>query len=231
MKLAIMQPYFFPYIGYYQLINAVDKFVLYDDVNYINRGWINRNNILVGNKACLFTIPLKNASQNRLIRDIELSDNSWQGKFLKTLEQAYKKAPQFNHVFPLIRKNLESEATHIYQLTSLSLITVAEYLGLSAEFVDSSSIYNNHHLKAQQRILDICIREKTTHYINSIGGMELYSKNSFEQSGIKLNFIKTRDFSYQQFNKEFVPDLSMIDVLMFNAKDEIRKMLDLYELV
>ncbi len=232
MRLAIMQPYIFPYIGYYQLINAVDKFVVYDDVNYINKGWINRNNILVNNQAFLFTIPLKDASQNRHIRDIALvTDDSWKKKFLKTIEQAYKKAPHFDIVFSLINDVIHPAITNINQLTALSLQSVSNYLGISSVFVNSSVIYDNQHLKAQERILDICFREKADHYINSIGGMEIYSKELFEKHGIRLNFLKTKPIAYKQFNKEFVPHLSMIDVLMFNDKEEIKQMLNQYELV
>ncbi len=232
MRLAIMQPYIFPYIGYYQLINAVDKFVVYDDVNYINKGWVNRNNILVNNQAFLFTIPLKDASQNRHIRDIALvTDDSWKKKFLKTIEQAYKKAPHFDTVFSLINDILYPAVTNINQLSLLSLQSVSNYLNITTAFVNSSTIYCNQHLKAQERILDICVSEKADHYINPIGGMEIYSKELFEKSGIRLNFLKTKPIEYKQFNKEFVPHLSMIDVLMFNDKEEIKQMLNQYELV
>lgn len=108
MKLAIMQPYFLPYIGYFQLINAVDTFVLLDDVNYINKGWINRNQLLLNGKAHLFTLPLQKASQNKLINQLELSNETkWKDKLLKTIETAYKKAPQFHLVFPLISQILQ----------------------------------------------------------------------------------------------------------------------------
>ncbi|GGB08612.1 WbqC family protein [Puia dinghuensis] len=231
MRLAIMQPYIFPYIGYYQLINAVERFVIYDDVNFINRGWINRNNILVNNKACLFTIPLKDASQNRLIRDIELSAGAGNAKLLKTIEQAYKKAPEFRQVYPLISDILQSNAGTIGELAWLSLRSVAEYLGMATEFIRTSSDYNNSHLKAQERILDICTKEKAHHYINPIGGMEIYSRELFQDSGIKLNFIRTLPLAYPQFNNEFISNLSIIDVLMFNPKDKINALLNSYELI
>ena len=231
MRLAIMQPYIFPYIGYYQLIHAADKFVIYDDVNFINRGWINRNNLLVNGKAWLFSVPLKEASQNRLIGDIEIADAEWGRKFLKTIEQAYKKSPFYSNVLELISSVVLKPTATISELTRNSLTAVSEYIGLSASFVNSSSIYDNQALKAQERILDICIKEKADHYINPIGGREIYSKELFDNSGIRLNFIKTGNVRYEQFKNEFVPNLSIIDVLMFNDKKDIRQMLDLYELV
>ena len=232
MKLAIMQPYIFPYIGYYQLIGAVDKFVIYDDVNFISKGWINRNNLLVGNKSHLFTIPLREASQNRLIRDIRLIDEEgWKHKLLKTVEQSYKKAPFFPSVFPMIGSVLFSGVAHIGELASISLRTVSDYLGLRTEFVASSAVYDNSHLKAQQRILDICRIEKADHYINPVGGMEIYSRELFADAGIRLNFLRSKADRYRQADGVFVPNLSMIDVLMFNEKETIGRMLQSYELI
>ncbi len=226
-----MQPYIFPYIGYFQLIGAVDKFIFYDDVNYINKGWINRNQILVNGKPHLFTVPLLEASQNRHINEIALfEDESWKSRFLKTLEHSYKKAPYIGDVTLLIKQILYSGLTHIQQLTSASVMLVSHFLDLETKFVESSSIYNNDYLKGQDRILDICIREQADHYINPIGGKEIYTTSIFEQKGIKLNFLKTRSIIYRQFSAEFVSNLSIIDVLMFNTKAEVRSMLNLYEL-
>lgn len=104
MKIAVMQPYLFPYIGYFQLLNAVDMFVVFDDVNFIKKGWINRNNILVNRQKYLFTVPLKDASQNKLIKEVQIADDGWQEKFLKTVAQSYKKAEFFDEAFALIEK-------------------------------------------------------------------------------------------------------------------------------
>lgn len=232
MRIGIMQPYIFPYIGYYQLVQAVDKFVMYDDVNFINKGWINRNNILVNNKAHLFSIPLKDASQNRKINEIIIAeDDSWKKKMLKTIDLAYKKAPYFNEAFTLISDILLSGLLYIHQLAKNSIIAIAGYLDFNTIFIESSSDYNNAHLKGQDRIVDICLQEGADHYINPIGGIDIYSKHLFEQKGIKFNFIKTNFISYRQFTNEFVPNLSIIDILMFNSKDKIKQMLDDYELV
>jgi hypothetical protein len=230
-RLAIMQPYLFPYIGYFQLINAVDTFVIYDDVNFIQRGWINRNNILINGKGHLFTIPLKDASQNRLINEIELADSGWESKLFKTIEQAYKKSQHFPEVFPLIQSLFSTRSNSIAELARKSIFSIANYLGFNTSLEPSSRKYNNIHLKGQERILDICRKESARHYINPIGGLELYSRDLFEKAGIKINFLKTGKIEYNQLGSHFVPNLSMIDILMFNSKEDINKLLSNYELI
>ena len=138
MTLAIMQPYIFPYIGYYQLAGAVDKFVFLDDVNYINKGWINRNNILINGQANLFTIPLKDASQNKLINEVEVSEGKWSEKLLRTIEMAYKKAPCFSDAFPVINEVLSSEERLIGNLAKKSVQSVSDYLQLPTTYVNSA---------------------------------------------------------------------------------------------
>ena len=232
MKLGIMQPYIFPYIGYFQLINAVDKFVIYDDVNFINKGWINRNRILNNGKDSLFTIPLKEASQNKLINEIDVNwDSAWKSKFIKTLEQCYKKAPFYLEILPIIEQTLNVDNEPVSKVIEHNLKLICDYLGIKTEIVSSSAIYQNTHLKAQERILDICSQEKANQYINPIGGLELYDKDFFEAKNLKLNFIKSNAIEYTQFKNEFVPWLSMVDVLMFNSKEKIKEFLDNYELV
>lgn len=232
MKIAIMQPYFFPYIGYFQLINAVEKFIIYDDVNYMKKGWINRNNILVNSSPSLFTIPLQRASQNRLIKDICVSDeNSWREKLIKTIELNYKKAPFFVDVFPLIKKIILFDEKKISKLILFSLKEINRYLNIKSIIVETSDIYNNQYLKAQERIIDICKKEHATQYLNPIGGLEMYSEEVFAQNGIKLNFLKVNPIVYKQFNNEFVSWLSILDVLMFNSKNVISSILEDYELV
>lgn len=232
---GIMQPYVFPYIGYFQLIKAVDKFVVYDDVAFINKGWINRNNILVNGKASMFTIPLVGASQNRLIREIEI-DNlaTWSKKFLKTIEQSYKKAPFYKEGLSIVEQVSNLPAANIAELAVNSLKETCKYLNIETEIVESSTVYNNQDLKAQGRILDICLQEKANHYINPIGGMAIYDKQLFADNEILLNFIKAKPIQYKQFNKEeasFVPWLSIIDLLMFCSVEEINEHLDKFELV
>ncbi len=232
MKLAIMQPYFFPYLGYFQLINAADVFVIFDDVNYINKGWINRNNILVNGKTNLITLPLKEANQNKLIKDVELFDDSRNiEKLLKTIEFNYKKAPFFELIHPIITDIMTSKLDNISAFNLNAITTICNYLDISSKIIPSSVIYNNADLKAQNRILDICKQEKATQYINPIGGIEIYTKELFENTGIELNFIKTNFIEYKQFKNEFIPGLSIIDVLMFNSKEKTKEMLVHFKLI
>jgi hypothetical protein len=229
MTLAIMQPYLFPYIGYWQLLNAVDKFVIFDDVNFIKKGYINRNSILVNNNSFLFTLELIGASQNKLINEIAIGKN--QKKILKTIETAYKKAPYFKDAFLLVEDILNQKETNLAKFIGYSLKKISNYLEIDTELIYSSDIVKNNQLKAQEKILEICKNLKATHYINAIGGQELYDKTVFESKNIQLNFLKTELQEYKQLKGEFVPYLSIIDVLMFNSRVEIKQMLQACELV
>lgn len=231
MKLAIMQPYLFPYIGYFQLLKTVDKFVLYDDVAFINRGWINRNKLLVNGKEQLFTVPLREASQNKKILEIDIDDTQkWRDKLLKTLQQSYKKAPQFAAVYPVVEEILQSPSVKISELIAGSLTRLAGYLAIPTEIVPSSTIYDNQHLKGPERILNICLKEKATEYINPIGGMELYDREAFVEKGVRLHFLRSRKKEYPQFGQEFTPWLSIVDILMFNAPEQVHALLEEFDL-
>ena len=232
MKLAIMQPYFLPYIGYFQLIQAVDKFVVYDDVNYINRGWINRNNLLVGGDKQLFTIPLVDASQNKLINEIVIVDeDKWKQKLLKKVEQSYGKAPFFGQVYALFCELINSDLHKIVDLNVLAIRKICEYLEIQTEIVPTSAFYNNRHLKGQDRILDICIQEKTDTYINAIGGMELYDQQLFRERHIEIFFIKSIEIPYPHITGKYIPWLSVLDVLMHIDKSEINTHLNSFQLI
>lgn len=228
-----MQPYFIPYIGYFQLINAVDKFVFYDDVNYINRGWVNRNQVLINGKSSMITIPLKEASQNKLIKDIEVSsDEKWKCRMLRTIELSYKKAPFFPEVFSIFEKILNSDYSTISQLNFELIKFICQYLEIHTNIKLKSSNYNNQNLRGQERILDICKIENADHYINPIGGIELYNVDLFYENKIKLNFVQSSFISYPQFDNVFVPNLSIIDLLMFCEPVYIKtKLLKAYKLI
>ena len=235
MIVGIMQPYFFPYIGYFQLVAAVNKFVIYDDVNFIKGGWINRNNVLINKKSNLFTVPLAKASSNTLINDTKINlkfYNIWKVKFLRSLEHSYKRAPYFTEVYNLIENVLEiNENDLISKLAVNSIKNVIDYLQLDTEICETSENYNNKIKSGQERVLDICRIEQASQYINPIGGTKLYSKNTFKENGIVLNFVKSKPIVYTQFDNDFSPWLSIIDVLMFNSVSEVNKMINQYELV
>ena len=187
MKIGIMQPYIFPYVGYYQLIKCVDKFVVYDDVNFIKQGWINRNNILLNGQRHTFSVPIKNLSSFTPINETTINDQlypKWKDGFLKTLELNYKKAPFFKDAFQTISSVFNSSATHISALAVSSISCVFEYLELSINIVETSGVYNNSDLKGVNRVMDICKREQGDTYINAAGGQELYSKEEFKANGL-----------------------------------------------
>ncbi|WP_336953811.1 WbqC family protein [Acinetobacter sp. AS167] len=234
MKLAIMQPYFMPYIGYFQLINTVDKFIFYDDVTFIKQGWINRNQILINNQASLFSVPLSNASSHVLIKDVLINEKSyekWKKSFLNSIFFSYKKAKNYEVISTLLHSVLDQKPKTISELAIRSIIEVSRYLGIKTEFEVSSETYQNTHLSGQNRVLDMCESENAITYINPIGGVELYSKNVFLQQGIDLFFIQSNKSIYKQFSGEFVPFLSIIDVMMFNDVEEIQEQLKNFDLV
>lgn len=232
MKTAIMQPYFFPYLGYFQMFNAVDKFVLLDDVNFIMRGYINRNSILLNGKAHKFSIPLEKPSQNKLINETKLNFSlKDKENFLKTIQLAYKKAPFYNDFYPILKSIVLHEDNDLTKYIKISFEKVKEYLNLNTEILVSSEIQKDNSLKAQDRIIEINKQLNTSTYINAIGGQELYNKEDFKAVAIELKFIKMKPVEYKQFKNEFVPNLSMIDVLMFNSIENILDMLNKYELV
>ena len=229
MKLAVMQPYFFPYAGYWQLISAVDYFVIFDDVNFIKKGYINRNSILANGKPQLITLELFGASQNKCINEIEVGGN--RKKILKTIELSYKKAPFFDKVFPLITEILTSDEKNLAKFVGCSLEKISDHLDLKTKFVYSSDIRKNNNLKAQDKILEIVSLLEATHYINAIGGQELYDKSRFSKENVGLNFLDTTVLEYQQFNNKFEPNLSIVDIMMFNGIDEIDNILSCYKLI
>ena len=236
MKIAIMQPYLFPYIGYFQLINAVDTFVFYDDVNFIKGGWINRNNILTNKKSTLFTVSLDSPSSFSLISETKIDlkkIDSFSTKFLKTISQSYKKAPFYEEVFPMLEVFfLLKKRLFISEMAIDSIVMISEYLGINTKFQRSSINHSaTKELEKADRLISIAEKEGATTYINPIGGMELYSKKFFATNNIELHFIKADDIEYSQFKNDFVPWLSIIDVLMFNSKEDMQLLLNKFTLV
>ena len=235
MKIAIMQPYIFPYLGYFQLINSVDKFIFYDDVNYIKGGWVNRNKILVNNKSFMFTIPLSNMSSFRTIKETEVNNilyTKWKKKFIKSLNQNYNKSPNYKSVIELIEKLLIENPDNIADFAINMIKGVSNYLDISTVFEKSSFLYTETKgLDKADRIIEICKINKSDTYINPSGGKTLYSKEYFKEKNIEIHFIENELTPYSQFILPFVNGLSIIDVLMFNTKDEVKKMLTEYKLI
>lgn len=234
MKVAIMQPYFFPYIGYFQLLQAVDVFVIYDNIQFSKKGWINRNRILVNEKDEYFTLPLKKDSDYLNVVDRKLSDNFEQDKVktLRKIKECYRKAPFFDEAFPLVENAFNYQSGNLFDFILNSLKLQLEFLGIfSTEIVISSSLEIDHSLKSQDKVIAICESLKASAYFNPIGGLDLYDTESFEKQNIKLNFMKSNPIEYPQLGNAFVPWLSIIDVMMFNDKATIKKYLDDFSFV
>jgi len=233
MKVAIMQPYFFPYIGYFQLIKTVDKFIVYDNIKYTKKGWINRNRLLFNGKEQLFTIPIRKGSDSLDICQRELSENCKieTTKILERIRLNYRKAPYFNEVYPLTEKSFFLEDTNLFRYIFFSLQQILAYLGIRTEILISSKIGVEERLAGENRVISICKHLNASQYINSIGGVALYSRERFSEEGIILRFLKSNQVIYKQFDNEFIPSLSILDVMMFNSPQKICEMLNQYELV
>jgi len=222
-----------PYIGYFQLINSVDKFIIYDNIQYTKKGWINRNRTLTNGKDQLITLPIKKDSDYLNVVERELSE-SWgkdKSKMLNVIKASYSKAPYFEESYNLISKCLNNPEVNLFRFIYDSIILINEYLEIKTQMVISSTIDVDHTLKSQDKVLSLCKSQNADVYINSIGGIELYDKETFKQNEIELNFIKSNPIQYKQFNNEFVSWLSIIDVLMFNSKEQIKEYLNNYTLI
>lgn len=231
MRIGIMQPYFLPYIGYWQLMNAVDVYVVFDDVNYINGGWINRNRILVNGQSQYITIPLLGASQNKRINEIQVDTQSKLfKKQLRTVEMAYKKAPMFSEVFPLLETLFTEPKEKLVDLISESFRLVRERLNIHSELLLSSQIDKDNTLKGQDKILAICKTLGADEYINAIGGKALYHSAEFEKNQIKLRFLSTNEITYPQLGAPFYPNLSILDGMMFLPGERISELLRLFNM-
>ncbi|MDL2284124.1 WbqC family protein [Oxalobacter sp. OttesenSCG-928-P03] len=223
MKIAVMQPYFFPYIGYWQLLHAVDRFIIFDDVNYITRGWINRNRILINGNPTYITLPLQKASQNRLICDMKLqSPSEWREKIMRTIENAYRRAPAFKEIYPVITEILHYPSLKLSEFLVHQLQVIANVLDIKTQFIHSSSIYSDVVLKGKERIMDICQKENAAIYINLPGGRSLYEAEEFAQKSINLCFIKTHFLPYPQRAPQFAPYLSILDMLMEEGVEKVK---------
>lgn len=232
MKIGIMQPYFFPYIGYWQLINAVDVFVVYDNIQFTKKGWIKRNRIMMNGKEMIISLPIKNDSDYLNINERFLPEtfSKDRTKILNQIKAAYNKAPEFDSVFPILERSMNCGKDNLFDFIYVTIDEIVNYLGINTKIVISSSINMDHSLKNKERVISTCKTLGGDQYLNPIGGMELYDKAYFSSHGIDLKFIKTDDIEYNQFEYSFISNLSIIDVLMFNSQDKIKELLNCYSL-
>lgn len=227
-----MQPYFFPYIGYWQLIHAVDRFVIYDDVNYIKGGWINRNRILINGAPHYISVPLYKSSPNKRIFEISIQDSpDWRHRMVKTIDNAYRNAEFFEEVFPVIEGLIVNRMDTLAEYLAQQIRVISEFIGIKSELIASSRHYGNSDLCGQSRVLDICKCEGASIYINAQGGQALYNSEIFCDAGIDLRFLVTRPMMYRQRVAGFLPHLSIIDVLMEIGPAQVRRYLDEYDLI
>jgi WbqC-like protein len=231
VTLGIMQPYFLPYIGYWQLLAAVDRFVVYDNIQYTKKGWINRNRFLRNGADAVFTVPLKKGSDSLTVAARFVADDFDPAALLNPLASAYRKAPFFTTAFPLVEAIVTAAPRNLFEYLLHGLVTTAAFLEIRTPVVVSSAVAIDHGLKAERKVLALCQALGAKRYVNAIGGRELYSVAAFAEQGIDLKFIQSRPISYRQYDDTFVPGLSIVDVLMFNSKDAVRAMLGAYDLV
>lgn len=229
MKLAVMQPYFFPYIGYWQLVDAVDNFVIYDDVNYIKQGFINRNSILYNGEPMRFTLETIGASSNKLINQVRVGRNK--KKLLNTIGHAYKRAPYFEPTINLIESLMMNEEENLARYVGSSIEKISSYIGLNTHFIYSSDIAKDNSLTGADKVIRICKILRSDIYCNSIGGLNIYDKMDFKKNGVDLKFIRTTPPVYKQFSHCFIPNLSIIDLLMFNERASVLDYIQDYTLI
>lgn len=232
MRLAIMQPYFLPYVGYYQLIAAVDTFIIYDNIKYTKKGWINRNRMLLNGKDVTFSLPLMKAPDSLDVVRRELAADFDRTKLLNQFKGAYGRAPYFEQIFPLLERVVHCEDSNLFRYIHHSLVETCAHLNIGTDIRISSAVDIDHGLKSQDKVLALCQAMGVDTYINAIGGAELYVREDFKAHGVALKFIKSRPFEYPQFGATFVPWLSIVDALMFNPLDAVRECITSnYELI
>lgn len=224
-----MQPYFMPYIGYFQLMKAVDKYVVYDDVNYIKGGWANRNHILINGEKEMFTVTLQKASQNKLFNEIVIGDDF--KKLMKTLQMNYSRAINFDQTMVLMERIISFPNKQLAVFIANSFREILSYLSVETEILMSSEIPKDNSLRGKDKIIQICEILGADTYYNAVGGKNLYDQEEFREHGITLNFVDSLPQVYSQLHtREFVSGLSMIDVLMNNTKDKVNSLLESYQI-
>jgi len=226
MKLGIMQPYFLPYIGYFHLLASVDQFIVYDNIKYTKKGWINRNRMLLNGTDAIFSLPLKKGADSLEVVERELAAEFDRSKLLNQFQGAYGRAPQFELTYPLLERIVQHKEANLFRYIHHSIVQLCKHLSINTEIRISSEIRIDHELKGQDKVLALCKAAGADTYINTIGGVELYSKGDFRSQEIDLQFIKARPFEYAQFGNTFVPWLSIVDVLMFNPLEVVRECIE-----
>lgn len=229
MILSITQPYFFPYLGLFQLIHATDRLIVFDTVKYRKRSWMNRNRILHPNKSFNYiTMPVKRKPENTAICDIEIvGGDGWKEKILGQFSVYAKRAPHYREVRDLITDCFSVKETMYAPLCLEYMSKICEYLRLDFQY-DFFSVMDVEIKKVKEPgewSFYICKELKAKRYLNMPAGVSIFNENLFSENGIELLFLDPRLRSYQQFNKDFSSHLSILDVLMWNSIEEVREMI------
>ncbi|HUN92747.1 MAG TPA: WbqC family protein [Burkholderiaceae bacterium] len=225
MRVGIMQPYFFPYVGYFQLMAAVDVFVLHDDVQFIKAGWVHRNRFLLNGEAAWFGLQLAQGPSTALIREREIAPSFDATQLVRRIAAAYHRAPERDAALQLLQDVLAAGDRGLADVNERGLRRVGEFLRIATPIVRSSSLQLDPELRAQARVIEIVRRMRGDTYVNPIGGLELYDEAAFAEAGQQLRFHRCGEVAYPQFGSTFVPSLSILDVLMFNAPASVAAML------
>lgn len=227
MKVGIMQPYFLPYIGYYQMMAAVDKFVILDDVNYIRKGWINRNFIMIGGGQHWLTIPLSAASQNVEIRSLEIApDTGWKIKMKRSIERAYRRTPLTIETMEMVSRFLEAAEGNLSDFLRMTLQEVCRVLKIETPIVSSSALGSRDGFKGQDKIIRLCTELQADTYVNLPGGRSFYQNEPFKSAGIELCFIdQTIPPGRLSSGLGDSPYISILDLLMRNSHESVRSAL------
>lgn len=226
MKLAIMQPYPFPYIGYFELMARVDRWVVLDVVQYTRRNWMNRNRILRPDEGWqYFVLPVSKMPLGASMRQIRLTNpDEAQRRLLAQLQHYRKRAPYFPKVMDMVCDVFSRVKTNrLVDLNVASLNAVGEMLEIPTTLELCSSLGELENVEySGQVVLQIAKRLNADIYINLPGGREIYDPREWTASGIRLAFTKMNDLSYECAPYAFEPNLSILDVLMWNSAEEIR---------
>lgn len=233
-KIGIMQPYFLPYIGYFQLMDMVDEFVIYDNIEFSRASWIRRNRMLQNGKDVYFTLPIKKDSDFLDVNQRYLADNfdNEAGRLVRRIESNYSKAPFFKEFFPIVEKIIYYEERNLFDYILNSVVKIKEYLNIATPILTLSKFGKDiQRLRAQDKVIGVCKALQATHYINSSGGTHLYDSESFQKENIELLFFRAKQFEYPQFDNDFIPFLSILDVCMFNSISQVQEYLNHYEII
>jgi hypothetical protein len=234
MKIAIMQPYFFPYLGYFSLIVSCELFIVFDPVQYIRKGWINRNRILKkGGGVKYINLPIVKTPRDTLISEIRMNNQiNWKASIIQNLDYYRLNAPYYHDVAQLLEECFDQDTENLTQFLTVCLQKTCAYLGISfhSKIYSKEKIQHPKPMNAGDWAFYISKFYNASTYHNPIGGRDIFNPEKFEKSGIQLLFIENRLNQYDQAITQFIPGLSIIDVMMFNSKEECRKLIHQYKL-